>query len=130
MRLRSTATRVLAGAALALAALVVRSGAVAGELTAEEQRFAKDLVAALGANSPRGRKAAEDGLARLGVDAIPTIAEALPAIKGEAQRKGLRRALDGMGRANVLAACERLARDAATKAAAKRIEDVAALVGG
>jgi hypothetical protein len=123
---------VTARAALAalLLAVLCPAAALAGDLSAEEQRWVKDLVAALGANSPRIRKGAEESLARMGPDALPAIADALPAVKGEAALKGLRRALEGMGRAEVTAVLGRLSQGASSRAAAKKFDDLAALLGG
>ena len=125
--MRRLALAVVAAVALSFA---VASTSRAGDLSPDEQKWVKDLVTALGGNSPRVRKGAEEALTKMGVDALPTIAEVLPNVKGEAATKGLKRALDGMGRADVLAACGRLAASAPTRAAAKRFEDVAALLGG
>ena len=116
--------------ALLLASTLPAGRAGAGELTAEEQRFTKDMLVALAANSPHVRKSAEESIARMGVDALPVIAEGLPQLKSEAALKGLRRALEGMGRADVLAALGRLAQGATSRAVAKRYEDVATLLGG
>lgn len=122
--------RLLRALVVACLLAATASPAPAGELSPEEQRWVKDLVAALSANSPRVRKGAEESLAKMGVDAIPAIADLLPTIKSEAALKGLKRALEGMGKPDVLAACARLAEAASTRAAGKRFEDVAALVTG
>ncbi len=119
-------TALLATALLAVLCAAPTAGA--GDLSPEEQRWLKDAIEGLAANSPRVRRGAEEAVARLGVDAVPAIAEALPSVKGEAARKGLKRALEAMGRADVLAAVERL-RQAAPRASAKRYEDLAALLG-
>jgi hypothetical protein len=119
-----------AALAALFAALLCASPASAGDLSAEEQRWVKDLVVALGANSPRVRKGAEDALAKMGLDALPALADALPGVKGEAAQKGVRRALEGMGREPVTAALARLAAAATSRASAKKFEDLAALLGG
>ena len=122
--------RALLAAGLLALALATPGLARAGDLSPEEQRWVKDLVAALGANSPRVRRGAEDGISKMGVDALPTLAEALPGIRGESVLKGLRRALEGMGRAEVTTALARLSQAAGSRAAAKRYDDLAALLAG
>jgi hypothetical protein len=118
-----------------LAALAVLLGllapgpARAGELTAEEAKWARDLVKALGANSPRVRKSAEDALVGLGLDALPVVLDAMALARGEAASQGLRRVLEGMGRAEVVAALERM-RQGMPRSQARRIDVLLAELQG
>jgi hypothetical protein len=101
----------------------------AGEPTPEERKWVKTLLEALDGNSPRVRKGAEEALAAMGVDALPAIVELLPTVKGNAATRGLYRALERMGRAEVIARLERM-KEGLTKQAAKRIEDLLQDFGG
>jgi hypothetical protein len=114
---------------LLLALVLAAAPARAGELSPEEEKWVRDLLKALGANSPKVRKSAEEALARMGVDALPTILDGMPQLKGVAATRGLRRALEAMGKAEVVVALERM-KQGLTKAASKRIDDLLAELAG
>jgi len=116
----------LALALLALGGLGTRP-AQAGELTPDEERWARTLLDALGANSPLVRASAEQALSALGLDALPVIVEARPGMKGMAAVAGLQRALRAMGLPAVLARLQSLR--AAGTSSTKKIDALLAELG-
>jgi len=112
---------------LVWAVLLLGAGALGGEAsgepTAEEVRWIRDLIRALGANSPQVRQGAEQALATMGLDALGTIVEYQGEAKGRAAREGLLRVLGAIGGEAVLRALESM-REGARGGEARRIEEL------
>ena len=78
-----------------LCLLLIAPAADAGELSRDEQRWAKVCIKNLGSNSRKVRSGAEQALIALGSEALETLWSESNTIKGRAAESGLGRVLAG-----------------------------------
>lgn len=100
------------------------------DTTAEEDKWARALLAQLGANSARVRRGAEAALTQMGTDVLPVIVDGSGDLKGAA-REGLKRVLTAMGLPAVRAALERMKNEGKgerPKRAAALLQELGAVV--
>lgn len=118
------------GAALLLGVLLFGGLAAQGaDLTPEEQKWVRECLKRMDANSPAVRASAESALLAMGIDALPAVVDALGAAKGTAEREALERVLLGFGRDRVVARLAQLKAEA-RGTAAKRIQEILEALGG
>lgn len=101
----------------------------AGELSSEEQKWVRDCLKRLAANSPRVRESAERALVQMGVDVLPQVIASLGQLKGATAAGALERVLLALGRDRVVRRLTQMHEESG-RATARKISALLESLGG